>query len=106
MAHPVSEVAIDGFVASLWCNVKEGVAAEEHLAAARKGRIGVEDLAKLVPVEHAAARHFVDYAGAIPIVVVRLAVGDLLRCERHVEVEVEVVAVRRHPLDRPAGYAA
>jgi hypothetical protein len=39
VANPVRQVAVDGFVASLWRNVKEGVATETHLAAVREGRV-------------------------------------------------------------------
>ena len=102
VANPVREVAVDGFVASFRRDVKEGVAAQEHLAATRERRVGVEDLAGFVLVEHAAARHFVDHLGAVAVVVGGLAGGDLLGRERHVEVVVEVIAVRRHPFDAPA----
>src|SRR5271170_1075410 len=61
VAHPVGQiVAGAGLVAALWRDVEEGVGPKEALPAAGVGRIGVEDVAVLVLVEHAAAGQFVD----------------------------------------------
>src|SRR5262245_56643527 len=51
--------------------------------------------------EHAAARKLVDPDILDLVIVVSLALGDLLRCERHVIVKVEVAAVGRHPREAP-----
>ena len=87
VANPVGQVAVDGLVATLGGDVKERVAAEEHLAASRERRVGVEDLAGLILVEHAAAGHFVDHGRALPVVVEALATGNLLGRERNVEID-------------------
>ena len=61
VTHPIGEVAIDRFVASLGGDVKEGVAAEEHFAA----NPGVlKDYFRHVPLGRAGMPHEVAQATA------------------------------------------
>lgn len=62
----------------------------------------MEDGAGGVLVEDAETRRL--RAGELlhRVVVVYLALRQLLLCERHVEVSVEIAAVGRHPLEAPA----
>src|SRR3546814_3349468 len=72
------------------------------LAAARVGRVGVIDDTLLIFVEHAAAGQLVDAGIDGRVVVDGFLALELVRAERHVVVEVEVVAVGRDPGEAPA----
>ena len=77
------------------------IGAHHHLDAAPVGRIGVEDLARLVLHEYADARQLL-VEGRCRRNCSRPALVHLLRREAHAEIMVEVVAVRRHPIELPA----
>src|SRR5216684_7474388 len=101
MASPVAQVVVrTGLVAALRRDVEEDVGAEKHVAAARVARIGMEDAAVLVLVEHAAAGHFLALEFLRCVVVIHLALRALR--ERYVIVVVEIALIRRHPLEAPA----
>src|SRR3546814_6020086 len=78
------------------------VCSSDLLAAAGVGRVGVIDRAPVVLGEHAQARQLVDAGVDGGIVVISFLALELFRAERHVVVEVEVVAEGRDPGKAPA----
>src|SRR5262249_12236920 len=91
--------------APLWRQVEEPVNPEELFAAAGVDRIGVKDLAGLVPVEDAVARKIFDPHRPFrrwPEIVQSTTGSNLLGLEGNIEVVVEVAVVGRHPGKAPA----
>ena len=86
----------------LWAQVEKIIRADKNIETAAVGRIGVEDLARRIPVEGAGAGAFVAREFADLVIIQRFAGGFLLGRRRHVIVEVEVAAERRHPFEAPA----
>src|SRR6185312_15972101 len=91
-----------GLVAALRHGVEQIVTPEQRLGAARKGGVGMEDLAVPVLVEHADAWRLLARKPVRAVVVVDVALGDLFRRERDVIVVVEVAPVGRDPREAPA----
>src|SRR2546427_5497016 len=89
-------------VAALRHEVEVVVRAEQEVAAAGVGRVGVEDVAGRVLVEDARARGL-RLARVLPllVVVIGVALRDVFLRERHAIVAVEVVPVGGDPLEAP-----
>src|SRR5215831_3225358 len=92
-------------VAPFGHHVEESIDAEKLLAPAGKGRIGVEDLANLVPIEDAVAgkvlqrhRPWLDRL----VVVAGGACSNAFSCERHAKIIVEIGIERGDPGKPPA----
>lgn len=77
------------------------VNAEERFAPARITGIGVEDVASPIFVEHAGTRGFIPREVA-RVVVIILALRLFVLRKRYAIVMVELVPVRRYPLEAPA----
>src|ERR1700731_1835166 len=90
------------FVAAFGHEVEIVVSVHRRLGAACVSGVGVEDFSVLVLVKHADSGRF--RTGECPQieVIVHLALGEFLLGERHMIVSVEIVAVRRHPVEAPA----
>jgi hypothetical protein len=89
------------FVATLRGHVEQRVGTEQCFRAAREGRIGVKHLSLRILRKHAVAGQFLD-AGINRLVIVFGTVGcEFVRCEGNMEIVVEVVAERRHPVEMP-----
>src|SRR3989454_1275293 len=82
--------------------VEEVIGAVQSLDAAGVARVGVEDGAPGVLVEHAEALAVRDPGVAVRVVVEHRAALDFIRRERHVVVVVEVGVPGRHPLEAPS----
>src|SRR5262249_32628959 len=78
------------------------VDAQELLAAASVGRVGVEDLAGVVPHEDAVAGEILQPRIAVAIVVEGASGRQLIWRERDAEVVVEVRMVRGDPAESPS----
>lgn len=92
--HPVHQVVMRArFVTALWRHVEQHVGTVDEFITAPVGRIGVEDIAAGVAVEHAEAAQILDGDVARGVVVGDLALGDLFRPERDMEVVIEVAAI-------------
>ena len=102
MADPVRQVAAGRLVAALGGDVEESVDRADVFGTAGEHRISMEDLAGLVLGEDAESGQFVAHIGLLFEIVECLAAGLVGLGEGDVVVEVEVVAVRRHPLEGPA----
>eukprot|EP01136_Pigoraptor_vietnamica_P030119 Opistho-1_new@88919 len=102
VAHPLHLVGHVALVAAPGREVQQVVGAHHHLHAAPVGRVGVEDVARVVLEKGADARRLLDREGAHRVVVVDLAARLHLRRKADVEVVVEVAAVRGQPGKAPA----
>src|ERR1700674_1712694 len=96
--HGVGQATL---IATLGHEVEEVVGADHDVEAPRVSRVGVKDGAGIVAVEHAGARPFVAREIRPLEVVYHFALRLLLRRKRDVIVAIEVVAIRRHPLEAP-----
>src|SRR3984893_10081826 len=92
MAHPGHRPRQTFLVAALRRQVEHVIGADQHIEAAAVARIGVEDFAVLVLIEHAGAGALFARKRGHFIVVHGLAAGLFLGRRRDVIVEVEVVA--------------
>ena len=91
--YPVAQVETGtGLVAALWHQIQAHVCADQFFGSAAVGRIGVENVAGRVLVEHAQAGHFLDFDLLNFVVVVGLARRDFLLRERYLIIIVEVAA--------------
>src|SRR5260370_2071136 len=104
-SRPIAQRVVGtGLVAALRHGVKDAVNAENFLAAAAVGRIGVEDFASFVLVEDAAAGEILHRGGPFrrgPEIVERAPRGDLFRLERHMTLIIEFAPYRPHPTAFP-----
>src|SRR5205085_12466242 len=96
------ERALAVLVATLGRQIEVLVVDAEGVDAAREGRIRAEDLALLVLEEDAHALALRGEGILLDEVVERLFLLHFLGREGDVEVPVEIVAVRRIPLEAPA----
>src|SRR5258708_29839012 len=97
-AHPILRKVVAGFVASLGREIDVMIRAVEHVDAARKGRVGVENVfaARLVLGKRADADHVLAAARLLPLVVPeRGGILRLIRRERRKVVEVKIATERR-----------
>src|ERR1700687_3965203 len=90
------------FVAPLWRKVQPVVRPDEYVQPASVARIGVEDVAGPILVEHARAGPFPAWVFLQAVVVIHLTFLQLLLRRRYVVVVVEVGGIRRHPMEPPA----
>src|ERR1700704_5888406 len=96
--HPSHGPGKLSLVAAFGREIEQVVRADQDVEPARVSRISMEDGAAGVFVEGARARHLVA-VDLLPSVVVVAVFADHVRRERHVVVEVEVAAERRHPFE-------
>src|SRR5258708_6040065 len=103
MPYPVrhSEMGT-GLVAALGCQVQAHVCADQLFVPPAVSRIGMENVAGHVLVEHTYAGYFLVFDLLHFVVAVGLALRDFLFRERYVIIVVEVAAARRHPMNAPA----
>lgn len=93
--HPVGEIAIGaGFIATLGRHVEKHIDAEQFFAAAREYRIGQEDLAVIIALENAVPRQIFHRQAAGLEVVLRRALRQLCGRKGHMEVVIEIAALR------------
>src|SRR5215468_5676198 len=101
-AHPVGETVVRSVLApSLRRCIEISVNADELLAPAPIGRVGVEDLSSFVLEEDAVAGAVLQAGIHVFVVVEGTPCRDVLRRERDVKVVVEVGVVRRDPREAP-----
>src|SRR5471032_3325128 len=100
MAHPRLRRA--ALVASLRSEVDVVIRGVRHVDAAGVGRVGVKDRALLVLVEDTGPFTVRHPRTEARIVEELRAAFELLRSERHAVVVIEVVVVRREPLEAPS----
>src|SRR5262245_20978377 len=98
VVHP-GHLVRPGLVPSLLHEIGVEIGSVHHVDAARVARIGVEHGTGCVLVEHADARQL-SHRTLCRVVVVGGLLRQILRRERDVIVEVEIVAGRRHPCER------
>src|SRR5262249_29126626 len=97
--HPERPLA--AFVAAVGHEIQDLGGDVDRLDAAREGRIGPKDLPFRVSIENAQALALRCVGVLQREVVKSLLLLHLLRSKGDVEVEVEVVAERGHPVERP-----
>ena len=102
MPHPRHGKRQSFLVAALRRDVQKIVRPDTMVQPPRKTRIRVKNIPRRILVENAGARRF--FARKCPhrVVVSRLPRGHFLLCKSHMEVAVEIAAVRRHPRKFPA----
>src|SRR3984957_12251376 len=88
--YPIAQVETGtGLVATLGRQIQAHVGADQFFGSASVGRIGMENVAGHVLVEHAQAGHFLDFDLLNFVVVVGLARRDFLLRERYLIIVVE-----------------
>src|SRR5262249_43472510 len=100
--HPVRQRVVGPVLAPAFRrDIEISVDAEELLAAAPEGGVGVKDLSGVVPDEDAVPREVLERRASIFVAVVRAARRDRVGRERNVEVVVELGVLRRYPRETP-----
>ena len=93
--HPIHDFSL---VAAFRREVEKVVGAEQQIAAARVGRVGMKHFAILILIKDAEARQLVGQVLLVfdrGIIVVDLALHEFRLRERHVTVIIEVAALGR-----------
>src|ERR1700687_5945495 len=102
MANPSHGVLQALLIAALGRKIKKVIRPDQNVEPARVSRVSVINLTVCILEEDAGARALIAWKLSNRVVVIRLAAGFFLLGLRHVVVEIEIGAERRHPMKTPA----
>src|SRR5277367_1779524 len=100
--NPVRQVvARPILIPSLGRDIEVHVRRDKLFVSTSMRGIGMEDISARILIEDAVPGKIFNRGIDHRVIVIHLAAGDLFRHERHMEVIVEVAAMRRHPPELP-----